>query len=324
MFINKIKNNILYFFKRLFNFIIALFDVLYVFIDIIITLIIFICISLVIYFIFHHILFEYFFNFTIIKILYYIYIAFRAFTFYFYAKEFLILEDNENFYFFFKILDFKIINEFLDVLFDLELNQEEILNFYFNLNDEQRTAFTNKIYNVLDYNILFDENLDSNFFKNIKILKEKIEYYNILATSVLICNYYIILFGIAVFKCALSKLGRYDYFYSLRIESGEILEEKDELMDNIRESFYFGLKLWQKTIFYKKYNSLVTYIKKSNIYIVLIKIFKATYLYEYYVCLKEIFDNKNDTCLTYFFKILIIFMFFLAFVYFAYKLKILF
>jgi tellurite resistance protein TehA-like permease len=50
MFINKIKNTILYYFKRLFNIIIALFDLLGgVFIDIIITLIIFIFISLIIY-----------------------------------------------------------------------------------------------------------------------------------------------------------------------------------------------------------------------------------------------------------------------------------
>ena len=61
MFINKIKNTILYYFKRLFNIIIALFDLLGgVFIDIIITLIIFIFISLIIYFIFHFILFEYY------------------------------------------------------------------------------------------------------------------------------------------------------------------------------------------------------------------------------------------------------------------------
>lgn len=319
MFINKIKNTILYYFKRLFNIIIALFDLLGgVFIDIIITLIIFIFISLIIYFIFHFILFEYFFNFSIVKILYYIYIAFRAFTFYFYATEFLILEEHENFYFFFKILDFKMINEFLDILLNLELNQEEILNFYLNLNDEQRTAFIDKINSVLDYHILFDENLDNNFFKNIEIIKEKIEYYNILATSVLICNYYIVLFGIVVFKFAFSKLGRYEYFYALRNQSGEILEEKDELMDNLRESFDFGLKLWHKTTFYKNYSYLVSFIQKSNVYIILIKIFKTTYLYEYYNSLKEIFDNKNDSTFTFLFKTIIIYMALILVIYFIY------
>jgi hypothetical protein len=42
------------------------------------------------------------------------------------------------------------INEFLDILLNLELNQEEILNFYFNLNAEQRTAFIDKINSVLE------------------------------------------------------------------------------------------------------------------------------------------------------------------------------